>query len=56
MIYANDPITGIDIPKVLSIPLVLGCVAVALIVSVLAALFPARQASRLNIIRALQYE
>ena len=56
VIYANDPITGIDIPKVLSIPLVLGCVAVALIVSVLAALFPARQASRLNIIRALQYE
>ena len=53
---ASYPIVGVNIPYVLEPALLLGCVVMALVISVLAALPPARRAGRLTIIRALQYK
>jgi putative ABC transport system permease protein len=56
MTNAYYPVVGLRVQYVLEPVLLVGCVAVALAVAVLASLPPARRAGRLTIIRALQYE
>jgi len=56
MSHANYQVVGVRIPYVLESTMLLGCVAMALVVAVLAALPPAYRASRLRIIHALQHE
>jgi putative ABC transport system permease protein len=50
------PLMGVPIAFRLDSSLVVGCFVVALAVTVLAALVPARRAARLRVIEALQYE
>ncbi|MBN2561800.1 MAG: ABC transporter permease [Phycisphaerae bacterium] len=54
--HSHYAIVGVKVPYVFEPALIVGCVAVALVVAVLASLPPARRAGRLTIIRALQYE
>ena len=54
--HASYSVVGIRIPYTFDLWLLLGSVAMALVVAVLAALPPARWAGRLTIIRALQHE
>ena len=56
VVHATYAVVGVQVPYVLEPGLLLGCVAVALVVAVLASLPPARRAGGLTIIRALQYE
>src|SRR5262249_6731156 len=53
---ATHPVLGQWVAFHLDVPFVLGCFAVALVIAVLAAWFPARRAARLRVVQALQYE
>ena len=56
MSLANEPVSGYAVDFRLEPGLVATCLGVAVIVSLLAALIPARRAARLEITRALKYE
>ncbi len=56
MNLAARPTVGHAVAFHIDAPLVAGCLAVALVVALLAAAWPARRAARLRVIEALQYE
>src|SRR5262249_29452402 len=56
MNLATHPLIGHVMAFRLSPPFIAGCVALAVVVAVLAAVLPARRAARLQIIQALHYE
>ncbi|MCZ6698652.1 MAG: FtsX-like permease family protein, partial [Planctomycetota bacterium] len=53
---SNYPLIGVRYDFSLQWPLLCGCLAAALIITVMAAMFPARRAGGLSVIEALQYE
>jgi putative ABC transport system permease protein len=56
MNLATYPLVGQPVAFHLDFGLVTGCFLVSLVIAVLAAFFPARRATRLQVIEALQYE
>ncbi len=56
VVKTTYPITGFEMEYALSIPLILGCMGLTLLVSVAASMPPVWRVSRMSVVRALQYE
>ena len=56
MNISTKAILGRQVPFTIDVPFVIGCAAAAVLVSLLAALLPARRMARLPLVRALKYE
>jgi putative ABC transport system permease protein len=56
MNVSSKAILGRQVPFSIDVPFVIGCAAAAVLVSLLAALLPARRMARLPLVRALKHE